>query len=424
LKKITNQNAVIIGTFTALAHFSHSIGVLPGIAISIYFLLRKQFRATLLLISTWIIILTPWMIRNYLVFGDALQGTGIPIPRNIAMSIGLISKDAPNLNITELGPLGGISISNTIKGMVGEFSNIYGMQFFLIFISFSIFAYICFVSLKAASQPKRILALILSGILSYGLLISYVIFIGSDDENIYVQLLVLFILPIIGFIYVKGVSRYKNIFTTGGKDVYLLIAIFTILSFIPYFMYAQYTGRVTPEVRIIIHSLYLLIPLSVFGIWQLCNTVLTEFKIKDSRFISVLSTALIVISLAGVTYITGINSIITFQERFEEDEFQTEMNSWIKTNIPPEAKIATDLPHVILLRTGHEAVNLLHNYKDIIPYEKWVIKKFDIDYLVFYFFKDNVPGKTLSIRDLGEVKLKLVYQGDKGGLVYKVIEAA
>jgi hypothetical protein len=421
LKKISYENAIIIGIFSALAHFSHTTGVLPGLAISIYFIIKKQYKATILLVCTWIGILIPWMARNYIVFGDALQGTGIPIPRNIAISLGLISPEAPNLNINELGPLAGISISNTIEGLIAEFSNIYGMQSFLIFISFSIFSYVTFSTLRQIASSRRNKILLLSAILIYSFIIIYTLDYKSQNTDLDIQLIFLFIIPSLLFIFIKLNPRYGNILTSGGSNAILLITIYVLLSFIPYFMFAQVTGRVTPETRIIIQSLYMLIPLSILGIWKIIDRLTYVSNLANRKQISFIAVSIIMISTSIVLFSSGISSINSFQQRYHEELYQTEMNDWIIENISPGSKVASDLPHAVLLRTGLESVNFANAFKDNLAYEKWIIKKFDIDYLVFYYYKNNGIDKPLLNTDLEEMKLEMVYRGENGGLIYKVV---
>jgi hypothetical protein len=185
-------------------------------------------------------------------------------------------------------------------------------------------------------------------------------------------------------------------------------------------MYAQVTGRIVPEVRIIIHSLYLLLPLSVIGIFKLVRVVSGYIGTKHQNTITMILAPAIIIIFSIFIFNTGISDIILFHQGFAEKEFQIEMHMWMRDHIPNDAKIASDLPHAVLLKTGNPAVNFAHAFKDNLEYENWIIKKFDIDFLVFYYYKDLIPDKELENLDLGEINLKKVYDGDNGGLIYEV----
>lgn len=421
LNSITNRNAVLIGILAASSHFSHTIGLLPGLAVVIYFLMKRRVKAAFITVAVWTLILVPWLVRNYLIFGDALQGTGIPIPRDILIKIGLVSKDAPNINVNDLGPLMGTSITKTIEGMIGQFDTIYGMEYFLILISFSLAAYVCFNLIKKVISTTRGRIFSILAITTYSLLICYTFLFKSESDNIGLHIFLLFIFPFSVFLYTKLFSRYKDLFSVHRNDAYLLIAIFVLLSFVPYFMYAQVTGRIVPEVRIILQSLYLLLPLSVVGLWKLTSILTGTYNRQNRSYIAIIVFSTVTVLFSSFIISTGINDINSYHKRFGELGYQIEMHDWINQNIPVDSKFASDLPHAGRLRTGHEAVNFAHAYKDDITYENWIIKKFDVDYLVFYYFKDIIPGRGLINLDLGELKLEKVYQGQNGGLIYKVI---
>jgi hypothetical protein len=91
-----------------------------------------------------------------------------------------------------------------------------------------------------------------------------------------------------------------------------------------------------------------------------------------------------------------------------------------KREYPPNSKTASDMPHVLTLQTGLPSVNFQHWYKDNISYEKWIIKKFNIDYLVFYFPKHG--STDLSFLDLGELNLEKIYEDSEGSFVYRVYQ--
>jgi hypothetical protein len=397
---------------------SHPIGILSGSAVIIYFLYRKKFRAVLIAFGTWTLMILPWMFRNYIVFGDATLGLGVPIPRGIQISLGLISPNSVNFGGAEIGTVVGIAPSETLVGMISEFARLYGMPFFVLFIAFSVIAYLSFPAIKKSlsSSLKKLYAI--AGVIIYleaiGLVISY----GGLTS----QLVVLFLVPLAVYMYIKFFSRSRDIFTSNSNEIYCVLAVFVVLNLIYYLMYSQTTGRVVPESRFIAFSLFMLIPVAIVGIKKLLKIFFAlivrclslRSKISGLSLLSIL----LIFSLTQ-TY-TGISAINSFQSRFAETVAMKNLHQWIAQNIPEDSKIATNLPHAALLRTGHEAVIFPQTYVGDVPYERWIITKFDIDYLVFYF---SGTGNKLFIlnTDLGNIELEQVYQSG-GALVYEVNE--
>ncbi|MGC1132300.1 MAG: glycosyltransferase family 39 protein [Nitrososphaeraceae archaeon] len=417
-KRITYQNIILAGIFCGMTHLAHPIGLMPVSALVIYLLLfKRKFKATIVLFGTWALVILPWMIRNYMVFGDATQGLGFPLPRGVSTAIGLISPSAPSLNSADVGTVAGIPLSQTMMGMLDEFTHLYGMQFFMGFMACSIIVYLSFPAIKRAVSSSYTKIVLILSVVIYVLAIMLV----DSLNNLTVQFVVFFLIPLIVYIGIRFFSRHKDIFTTEGKDIYTMLAILAIISFVPYLMFAQTTGRVVPEVRIIIFSLFMLIPLAIIGIEKLIRVVVHTFHIGSSSIwkktvsISMISTLVL---FSAIQISAGIPSLNAFQNRFAESEQMIDLHRWITENIPEDAKVASNLPHAILLRTGHEAVIFATSEIDNTAYVRWIVTKFDIDYLVFYGIGDNEA--VLSAMDLGNIELRLIHRS--GGIeIYKVI---
>ena len=321
--------------------------------------------------------------------------------------------------VVEDPSVGGTPIDSTLTGLLDEFTRVYGMQFFILFVSFSVLAYISFPTFKKKVGSFWRFIIFSTSVALYLRAVLFAVWLPAGDNTLAIQVIVFFLIPLAAFLYLRLSSHYVDLFQTNGNDVYKLLAIFVIVSFIPYLVYAQITGRTIPEARIIVFSLYMLIPLSIIGIMKLLNISFHFLSDSVRRRVVSLSLVAILIIFSFTQTWTGIDKVNAFQSRFAEVPHQTEMNQWIIENIPADAKIASDLPHVVLLRTGHEAVNFQFLYKDNISYERWIFKKFDIDYLVFYYYyKDKTPI-DLSFTDLGDMRLEVVYRADRG-LIYKV----
>jgi hypothetical protein len=418
-KKITGLNMIIVGLFCGLAHLSHPIGLLPGSALIIYLLIfKRKFKATIILAATWSLIIMPWMVRNYIVFGDAIQGLGLPIPRGISTALGLISPGTTISGSSDIGSVVGIPLTQTMMGALDEFTHLYGMQFFLVFIACSLAAYLSFPVIKRALSSFYTKIFLILSIVIYARVVMWAFSFGGLPF----QFLIFIAVPLIIYLGIRFFSTYKDIFTIEGKDIYTILAIFVILNSCLYLIFVQTTGRVVPEIRIIVFSLFMLIPLAIIGLKKLleaiCALLIPPTSIRNE--IIGLSTISILLIFCFTQISSGISSINAFQNQFAESEQMKLAHKWIKDNIPLDAKIGSNLPHAILLRTGHEAVNFATAYMDDELYKSWIVKKFDIDYLVFYYGGLKKPAIPDQI-DLGNIEVRLAYHSE-GILIYKVTE--
>lgn len=419
------RNVLLAAMFVGLSHLTHPIGLVTGGGLIIYYLIHRSIKQAVLLVAIWTMIILPWMIRNYMIFGDATQGLGIPLPRSLLLAIGLINPGSgPFSNI--IGNTGGLSLTvanvplySTISGMLNEFSKLYGMQFFIFFISFSILAFISFSELRKALLPGYL------KIATFGILLAlyiravlFAVSLNTRPDALAIQAVVLFLVPLALFLYIKLFTKYKNVIMTKQKPIYQILAITGILTFVPYLLYAQITGRIVPEVRIVVYGLYLLIPLAIIGLKKFIILISKNLirDISERQLKAVLAGILAIIIIPQM--ILGIDSINSFQLSYGETPNQKAMHSWINQNIPKNSVIATELPHVLLLRTGLPSVNFFQSFKDDVSYERWIIKKFDVDYLVFYYpsHPDSVPLRYTTIDDLNLIP---VYQGSQS-IIYKV----
>ena len=93
-QKLSFRSVTLTGLFAGLCHLVHPIGYVTGVTFLIYFLMKHKFRAAIIMIVAWGIIVVPWMARNFIVFGDINQGFGLPLPKSMLTAIGLITQDA------------------------------------------------------------------------------------------------------------------------------------------------------------------------------------------------------------------------------------------------------------------------------------------------------------------------------------------
>jgi hypothetical protein len=396
-----------------------------GWALLVYYLLHKKFKVAIILVGTWLGIILPWLVRNLLTFGDATQGFGFPLPRAVLVALGLIRPDVGPYSPL-VGTSGGVSLNvvnvplySTIIGMLDEFNRVYGMQFFIIFLSMSLFAFLSFSELKKMLFPgylKLVTFLILVGL--YGRAVLFAVDLNTNKDALFIQVIVLIVIPFSVFVYLKLFSKYRKIFATKQPPFAHILVIVGLLTFVPYLMYAQITGRTVPEIRLLTYGLYMVIPLAIVG---LVKVVEAGLRLVHKPITIKLTQKVLILVLVGIILpqtALGISSINVWQARFQEETYQKIMHDWIRENIPPESNVGSDLPHAVLLETGLPAVNFQYSYKDDVDYEKWIIKKFDLDYLVFYYPKDD-RSVSLRFTDLDEFRLVPVYEGPRN-IIYKI----
>lgn len=413
---LTKRNVALSGLLSALAHLTHPIGLLSGAAYLVYLLYKRKLKLAILLVAVWSAVLMPWMVRNYLIFGDATQGLGIPIPKSVLFALGLATMNTQNSNLVNpdgISSLTGTEVFVTLAGMLKEFAGLYGMPFFMLFIACGIAAYLSFGSVRSALSSRKRLALFAAALGLWGVALG--LSITAETGSAAIQAILLIVVPLVGFLYIKLFTRYRSTMTWNGNNAYTLIGILGVASLITYVMFAQLSSRTVPEIRIIICSMYLLLPVAIIGLSKLLEMpIKLLFSTKSCR--KALTAAMIsVLAIFSISQsVTGISSILAYQNEKAETGFDSLTNEWIRSNVPEGAHIATDLPHAVTLRTGHPSVNFYYEFKGDQSYEKWIIKKFDIDYLVFYF--GYTPVQTV---DLGDIRLKLVYNLDNN-FVYQV----
>jgi hypothetical protein len=428
-RSLTFRNVVFAGLFASMAYLTHSTGIMLGLAIFIYLLFMRKSKAAAVFIAILALLITPWMVRNYRVLGDATQGFGIPLPNNILIALGLVSPtvtgvtSSPGVDLTPA-----ISLSKNLHQILDEFTNLYGMQFFMVFIACSVVVYLSFPQIKRVILSSRENAFIT---LTWIFLYSVLALVITSRTNIMEGVIVLVLIPFMGYLYIRFFSGHKDVFTNNGKDVCTILAIFAIVSLLLYLAIITTVLR-QPEVRFIYVSLFMLVPLAIIGIKKLLEIPFRFIAASLQSKVISLSMVSILVAFSLTQATAGISSINAFEKPFFEKEYQKKIDKWIVENTPTDAKIATELPHAVLLNTGREAVNFFYAYKDDVSYERWIIKKFDIDYLVFYYPKSLIDNE-LSITDLGEMKLNLVYKAANStayqapnssayqGLIYKVI---
>ena len=75
---IKKRNFLFLGILSGLAHLTHPIGILLPITVICYLVFKKQYRGSIIFITTYVLLLIPWFIRNFFVLHDIGGGLYIP----------------------------------------------------------------------------------------------------------------------------------------------------------------------------------------------------------------------------------------------------------------------------------------------------------------------------------------------------------
>jgi hypothetical protein len=314
------------------------LGILLGVAVFVSYLLRKKLKASILFLSTWIVIMVPWLIRNYLMFEDPTRGFGMPIPRALLTNLGLVSPDSKVLDVYP-DEFHGVSMVDTLHGMINSFSEVYGMEFLLIFVTLSIVAFISFSALRfGLSNIFRNFIPMAIGLFLYSLGIYYLTSGYLFENNLIVQSLLIFVVPLCIFLYVKLHSSHKNIFTA-YKNIYIVIGMYAIMNLLMYFIYPQVSGRTVPEVRIVIIALYTLVPLSIIGLKKILVVIFSFIRLTHRKKGIFISMCIILFSFAFYQSSIGLGIVDSLFETLSGETHHFIMNSWIRENIPQIQKL-------------------------------------------------------------------------------------
>ena len=124
------------GILVALTHLTYPQGVLVFIALFIWCMYKKYVKELLVMITSYIVALFPWLLRNYLVFNDPFEGLAIPL-KPILMFFGIEygSKFYVSVWSWSINPL------NVIAYIPKELIGLYHMNYVLFLLPFTILGF-------------------------------------------------------------------------------------------------------------------------------------------------------------------------------------------------------------------------------------------------------------------------------------------
>ncbi len=412
--KLNFRNILFAGIFASLAELSHPVGFMFGIGSVVYLLVRRKIKFAAVFVMIWLIILSPWLVRSYLLVGDPTVSIGVPIPKSFLKILGVFSVEKEFSNIvSDVDPkiIQGITLINSIQSLQRELANTYGMDFFLLLIPFSFISYLNFTAIKKALSFRKKIILFLLTSITYSLAI--VVGMTFSDALVDIHALLLLLVPLEAYLYMWFITSHKDVFSLEQNDVRITIALIVIVNVISFILLSQISGA--SESRFVAGSLYLVLPLAMMGIKKLVELP-TRFAPSGTQKKIVVATMVVLVVIFSYAQLENGSELINiFQKNNSQGAYTKYTHQWIRENFPKSANIATNVPHVLYLNTGHKAVNFYYEYTGDPSYYKWIIKKFDIDYLVFYTYNPNPP----AVIPLGDLTLKIIFR-TPNEMIYQV----
>ncbi len=407
---------VIFGVLSGLAHLTHPIGASFIASYLIFLLIKKEFKGFLITLVVWIMVLTPWMVRNFYEFSNIGKGLYIPFSQQISNVILTIIPNTP-IFVSGIDQAGSIKIStssNIIELLLGTeriFNNFLGEEYFIVFIViFTAIAYFSFDKIK-----NRVIYLT---VIAFGIFgIYYYMFNYQFSEPILQILLLLIIPPIALFmifkwkrnVFRKNISRFQNFFI-----------LYFFIHFIAMFQFSVASGWESIGIRFFFFHIFLFLPIALFGFKELMKNI---FRKRDKKG------KIIIIIIVGLIFFPLTNSMIESHEYIDRFSLWTETNEMkeIHELIKKDNKvktIASNYADISWYKTGLNSVSLPNYVESQENFEEY-LKYYNISYLIFYYNLEPRYVDDLSpIRILKWIPNEFGYEEYtfKGSTVLKVIK--
>lgn len=326
-KATSKKNSIILGAVVALSHLTHPIGMLLLISIMIWKIARKEIRYAIAVFLTYALVMSPWLIRNYIVLGDPTQGTGLPFAL-IMQIFGVDIGSSLNLAVPSHYTLDPRIIFENIWIDINE---TYNMGIILVFLAFSIAIFSKFDRKSLAS---------LNGFCA-----------------------IFSILSVLAVVYIGYVTSRNETETKYLMHIFFLLIPISILGVHKIMDFLSKT--------LVIHGQLLL-----FGRAVRRKTAMNGIILA------------VLIPLLVTSLITFENHRIEENKKLSENIYAKEAHHWLRqfNNI----NILSDKPHATFMKTGHPSVLILLQFDQFRSNEfiKKLVDKYDIDYVVLYQKKD------------------------------------
>ncbi|WP_182129688.1 glycosyltransferase family 39 protein [Nitrosopumilus sp. b3] len=407
-KKI--KHYFLFGLFISLGILTHELAVIPLFSYITFLIFKYEIKGSLIVLGTWFIILFPWMIRQFQIFGDFGIGVGIPFSNTISsFFIAESIESSPILGLeNEL-----ISASAYLQQLFFNSHLPYNLPktdllvFFFIFVGFSFFLSTklqkCFFISKIKQKIFLILTLSLILILFLGifdiLILNGITLIyetlnnqfyseestmDSDQEinrlTLVIQFLIIFI-PIITLIYfLRKYFLKNNLFDKDLTRFHSIIPFIMIFSiFAMYIVTIRAGGVYFPPFY---PALFLTLPLGILGLKKFIGFfIFDDTKLK--KFLPYVVIGIILIISISFILDQSISWIITIHEfDWRTNENFPDFYNWFNENINNESVIMTTYPANTYLNTGNPTVPIPNEFYSNSFETKRYIEHYNVEYIL------------------------------------------
>jgi hypothetical protein len=310
----------LVGILAALAHLTHSSGLLVIVTFFVWCLISKRFKESLFAAIGYIILMLPWMIRNQLLLGDF--GLGLAIPGKALMGLiepSILPSSSPSVlhSSVPVNTAPSFNVLNLFLHIPSELSSLYSMLVLAVFLLvFSISAF----------------------------------FIYKKKAKIFPQVLYL-IFSFLGYIYLGFTLNSVTVETKYLMPAFLVLIPLSMYGFNRFVSMLSMKLRLRGRSQILVHASAVVVLL-----------------------------AMIMVSL--FSFSVNLNNNYNFPNA--ETSEQMQFHAWVREqNLPSETAVLTNAPHVLFLRTGLTSMylDLVNTNSTQI---NWLIDRYAINYIVIY----------------------------------------
>lgn len=350
LKK-NNLNYFLFGIFSGLASLTHPIGIIPAMAYTIFLLLKREFKGSLIVFATSTLILFPWFVRNINTFGNFGEGLGIPFALNISKFFGFesISDTIHDLGRVNLPPLGFSEINHFVF-----FNKLFNNPF---------------------EQMYFVLILLIIGLSTIFLI----------------------------FIFTKRSSKINFTDLKQIKRLGFFSIIYLILTLLGAYFILILDHKVIDPLNIL-PVIFLIIPFSIFGLYKLIQ-ICTKNKFEQKPIISFFMILLLISLPLAFGSLNSADAINDYNINHSINKSPTKtIHSWVSENISHNSTISTNLPYLLNAKTGMKAIGIPIDSTNNKQLEKY-FDHYQPDYVLLYNQKDD-----LFLSYVGNQYKKLIFE--------------
>jgi len=418
----TNKNYILFGIFAGLATLVHQATVPLVYSYMAYLLFKKEFKGFILVISIWLSILTPWMVRQFQEFNDFGLGIGIPFSKQISSFLTIFTHDISSMNA---GESFGFTLSTVLSNIPTPFEivqtlffnehphGLHKTELIVFFLIFVVFAFISFPKVKKKFSPKNVLIMIII----FGVISSSVFVIQTISESnrlevvqyYFIQLGIIILLPLSLVIIPKYFVKNADIFEEKLPRIYVIISFFILFEILALHVITYQTFNV--HWPLVFPLLLITLPLGIIGFKKVIDSV---FNLKNRKLIHLLP-YFIIIGIILPTSVVFSQETISYLnvcciEKYQETEDTRPLHEWIRNNLDDNSVLMHERPGILFIHTGKSAVpipdELNSNPFKILKY----VKHFGVEYLVFYepTSKDRLNAQIASFNPIYSCSKKCV----------------